>query len=292
MGVPLVYRGQVRGVIHVATRTHRHFTPSEVDVLELAANRIASALERASLYDDRSAMSQALQRSLLPARLPSIDGADIAALYRPFTPNDEVGGDFYDVFPYSDGAWGLVVGDVSGKGPDAAAIMGFAAHSLRAFARYETQPSAVLSSLNDSLLAAERVTNERFCTVCQMRLRSETDRLCVTVCLAGHPLPWVVRSDRRVEQVGTPGTLLGSFVDPALHDDAVELRPAEALVAYTDGLVERNGIETDEGERRLAELLTTCAGLPAEQIIARIESELLEGVALDDDVAIVVIAKP
>jgi GAF domain-containing protein len=256
MGVPLVYRGRVRGVIHVATVEHRHFSDEEVGVLERAADRMATALERASLYDSRSAMAQALQQSLLPASLPVIDGVEIAALYRPFSPNDDVGGDFYDVFPHGSGAWGTVVGDVSGKGPGAAAVMGIAAHTVRALARYEERPSAVLGALNEILLRAERVATERFCTACEMRLRPGPDHMRVTLCLAGHPMPFVLRADGRVEQLGEPGTLLGTFTDPELHDVAIDLWPGEAIVAYTDGLVERRDMGIDVGEVRLAELLS------------------------------------
>ena len=289
MGVPLVYRGQVRGVIHVATVAQRHFSDDEVGVLELAANRIAAALERASLYDSRSAMSRALQQSLLPATLPTIEGVEIGALYRPFSPNDDVGGDFYDVFPHGSGAWGAVVGDVSGKGPGAAAVMGIAAHTVRALARYEERPSAVLGALNDILLRAERVPTERFCTACEMRLRPGQGQLRVTVCLAGHPMPFVVRADGRVEQLGEPGTLLGTFADPELHDVAIDLWSGDAIVAYTDGLVERRDMGIDVGEVRLAELLSGCTDLSADGIIERIEQHLVDQLIPDDDVAVVVV---
>jgi serine phosphatase RsbU (regulator of sigma subunit)/PAS domain-containing protein len=289
MGVPLVYRGQVRGVIHVATLERRHFSDDEVGVLKLAADRIATALERASLYDSRSAMSQALQQSLLPASLPTIEGVEIAALYRPFSPNDDVGGDFYDVFPHGSGAWGAVVGDVSGKGPGAAAVMGIAAHTVRALARYEERPSAVLGALNDILLGAERVPTERFCTACEMRLRPGAGQLRVTLCLAGHPMPFAVRADGRVEQIGEPGTLLGTFGDPELHDVAIDLWPGDAIVAYTDGLVERRDMGIDVGEVRLAELLSGCAALSADGIVDRIEQHLVDHVLPDDDVAVVVV---
>jgi len=291
MGVPLVYQGEVKGVIHVATRTRRRFTTDEIEVAELAANRIAAALERASLYDSRSAMAQALQRSLLPSSLPEIDGVELAALYHPFSPDHEISGDFYDVYPHGEGTWGVVVGDVSGKGPKAAAIMGLAAHTMRALARYESRPSAVLAALNDTLLAAERVTEEQFCTACEMRLRSEPGHLRITLCLAGHPPPLLMRADGSVEEAGLPGTLLGSFRDPELHDVVLDLRPGDALVAYTDGLVERRDVGIDEGQRTLAELLSTCTELSAEEITARISREIVERVSLDDDVAVFVIRK-
>jgi phosphoserine phosphatase RsbU/P len=289
MGAPLVYRGRVKGVIHVGSRTARHFTSDEVEVLELAANRIASALERASLYDSRSAMSAALQESLLPSSLPRVDGLDLAALYLPFSPDDEIGGDFYDVYPHGDGTWGVVVGDVSGKGPQAAATMGIAAHSVRVLARYESRPSEVLRSLNEMLLRAEAVATERFCTACEMRVRVATDHLRVTVCVAGHPLPLIVRSDGAIEQAGEPGTLLGTFEDPRLHDVTFDLAPGDSLVAFTDGLVERRGSDLEEGEGRLAEVLRSCASASAEEIVRRIRRELIERVAIDDDVAVVVI---
>ena len=291
MGVPLVYRGQVRGVIHVATRSRRLFTADDIEVAELAANRIAAALDRAALYDSRSAMAQALQRSLLPSTLPQIDGVELAALYRPFSPDHEIGGDFYDVYPHGEGTWGVVVGDVSGKGPKAAAIMGLAAHTVRALARYESRPSAVLSALNQTLLRAERVNEEQFCTACEMRLRAEPGHLRVTLCVAGHPLPLMMRADGSVEETGVPGTLLGSFVDPVLHDVVLDLQPGDALVTFTDGLVEHRGVSIDAGQRDLAELLSTCTGFSGGEIAARIERELVEDAVLDDDVAVFVIRK-
>ena len=291
MGVPLVYRGRVMGVIHVASRTGRRFTDDEVEVLALAANRIASALERAALYDSRSAMAQALQRSLAPATLPMIRGIDLAAVYRPFSPGDEIGGDFYDVFPHGDDAWGVVVGDVSGKGPDAAAVMGLAAHTLRAIAPYEARPSSVLAALNDALLRAERVAAERFCTACEMRLRPDDGHTRVTLCLAGHPRPFLIRADGDVCQVGRPGTLLGSFTDLELHDAALDLCPGDTLVSYTDGLIERRGQTIDAGEAAVRRVLVDTLGSSAAQIAARLESDVLDRQDIEDDVAIVVIRK-
>ena len=289
MAVPLVFRGTVKGVVHVATRSPRRFAEDEVQLLSLAANRIASALERASLYDSRAAMSHALQRSLAPVELPAIDGVDLAALYLPFSPDDEVGGDFYDVFPHGDGSWGMVVGDVSGKGPDAAAVMGLAAHTIRAVARYESRPSAVLGALNDILLAAERVTSDRFCTACELRLHAEPKHVRVTIALAGHPAPLVVRTDGHIESVGRPGTLLGSFSDPELHDVPVDLGPGDVLVAFTDGLIERRELSMIEGTERLRRVLAGCRGLSSQALVSKIEAELARPTPLEDDVAILVI---
>ena len=138
--------------------------------------------------------------------------------------------------------------------------MGLAAHTVRALARYESRPSAVLSALNQTLLRAERVNEEQFCTACEMRLRAEPGHLRVTLCVAGHPLPLMMRADGSVEEAGVPGTLLGSFGEPELHDVVLDLRKGDALVAYTDGLVERRGVGIDEGQRDLADLLSTLHG--------------------------------
>jgi serine phosphatase RsbU (regulator of sigma subunit) len=292
MGAPLVYRGEVRGVIHVATLEPRAFAAEELEVLELAANRIASALERASLADGRAAMAQALQRSLVPETLPEIEGVELAAVYRPYSPDDHIGGDFYDVFPHGDGSWGVLVGDVSGKGPGAAAVMGLAAHTLRASGRYESRPSAVLRALNDALIRAERVSAERFCTVCQMRLRPGADHLRVTLCLAGHPFPFLVRVDGTTERVGQAGTILGSFDEPTLHDVTIDLVSGDALVAYTDGLIERRDVGVETGERRLRDCLAECGGRSAVEIVRGIEHRLLDGFVPDDDVALVVVRRP
>lgn len=292
MGAPLVYRGEVKGVIHVATMEPRGFTAEELEVLELAANRIASALERASLADGREAMARALQRSLAPETLPEIEGVELAAVYRPYSPNDEIGGDFYDVFPHGDGSWCAVVGDVSGKGPGAAAVMGFAAHTLRASGRYESRPSAVLRALNDALIRTERVSAERFCTVCQMRLRPGPDHLRVTLCLAGHPPPFLVLADGTTERVGQAGTILGSFDDPTLHDVTIDLGSGDALIAYTDGLIEHRDVGVETGEHRLREYLASCRGRSAAEIVRGIEHRLLEEFMPDDDVALVVVRRP
>jgi sigma-B regulation protein RsbU (phosphoserine phosphatase) len=147
----------------------------------------------------------------------------------------------------------------------------------------------VLGAFNEILLRAERVATERFCTACEMRLRPGPDHMRVTLCLAGHPMPFVLRADGRVEQLGEPGTLLGTFTDPELHDVAIDLWPGEAIVAYTDGLVERRDMGIDVGEVRLAELLSGCTDLSADGIVERIEQHLVDDVMPDDDVAVVVV---
>jgi serine phosphatase RsbU (regulator of sigma subunit) len=143
--------------------------------------------------------------------------------------------------------------------------------------------------LNEALLRTERVTAERFCTVCEMRVLPGPDGLRVTLCLAGHPQPYLVRADGRVEHVGVAGTILGSFEGPSLHDVVVDLHTGDALIAYTDGLIERRELGLEAGERRLTQLLATHAGRSAGQIVEGIERLLLDESPLDDDVALVVV---
>jgi serine phosphatase RsbU (regulator of sigma subunit) len=149
----------------------------------------------------------------------------------------------------------------------------------------------VLTALNDALLQAERVATERFCTACEMRLRVDSDHLRVTVCLAGHPMPFLARSSGRVEPVGVPGTLLGTFPDPALRDVVVDMAPGDTIVAYTDGLVERRDLGIEEGEAMLAEVLSSCAGRSSETILRRVQEIMVDRSPVDDDVAIVVVRK-
>jgi serine phosphatase RsbU (regulator of sigma subunit) len=150
----------------------------------------------------------------------------------------------------------------------------------------------VLRALNDALIRAERVSAERFCTVCQMRLRPGSDHLRVTLCLAGHPFPFLVRADGTTERVGQAGTILGSFDDPTLHDVTIDLGSGDVLVAYTDGLVERRDVGVETGEHRLRDYLASCRNRSAVEITRGIEHRLLDGSVPDDDVALVVVRRP
>jgi len=291
MGAPLIHGDRITGVVHVSSTQHGRFDQDDVDVIELAASRIASALEQALLHDSRSAMAHALQRSLLPLRLPVIEGIDLAASYHAYGPNDQVGGDFYDVFPHGHGGWGIVVGDVAGKGPDAAAIMSLAAHSVRALARNESEPSTVLRALNETILSDERVPADRFVTACLMRLCTDGGRATLSVCSAGHPLPLILRADGRIESVGQPGTLIGILGDPTLVDQDMDLGPGDSLVAFTDGLVERRERSYDDGLDELRQVLRGCADAAADAILATLERTLIVERPVEDDVVIVVISK-
>ena len=192
------------------------------------------AAERARL------LARTLQASLIPPAPPHVPGLDVAGAYRPAGEGDEVGGDFYDVFETARNDWALVIGDVRGKGVEAAAVTALARYTLRAAAMRTRRPKSVLHTLNDALL---RQHAERFCTAVYARLRPQARNRCrMTVSSGGHPLPVLATAgDDPPRSLGRPGTLLGVMDDPVLHDTSIDLGPGDVVVFYTDGVTEARG---------------------------------------------------
>jgi phosphoserine phosphatase RsbU/P len=249
---------------------------------------LVRARERAEQSEGRARqLAQTLQRTLIPPAPPTIEGLDVAAAYRPAGAGDEVGGDFYDVFETAEGDWVVVVGDVCGKGVQAAAVTSLARHSIRAAAMRESSPSCVLASLNATLL---HHSPDRFCTVVCLRVRPDAGGAEVTVASGGHALPLVL-SGGAVETVGRPGALLGVFAAPELHDATLRLAPGEALFAFTDGLTEgRRGAELF-GDDRLRSLLRSLSDAPRTALPARVIDEIVrfqDGLPRDDMAAVLV----
>jgi serine phosphatase RsbU (regulator of sigma subunit) len=262
-----------------------------VELAQELARRCATAVDNARLYRDRSYIARTLQESLLPVELPEIPGVETAARFRPTGEGNEVGGDFYDVFESgSRGGWTVVMGDVCGKGPDAAAVTALARYTLRAAAMREQLPSRSLFMLNEALLRQRN--DRRFCTVAYAHIEKLDEGARAGLSTGGHPLPLLLRADGGVEAVGAPGTVLGIFRDPDLEDHAVMLAPGDSLVFYTDGVIESrmstNGVLD---ERRLAELVSTCAGRGADAIAAAVEEAavLSQQGRPKDDIAVLVL---
>jgi PAS domain S-box-containing protein len=236
--VPLIARGRAVGVLSLGWRdAGRRPARDEWSLIEALAQRIALAVDGAAQYRERAHVAQTLQASLLPAALPDIPGADVAAEYLAAGEGMEVGGDFYDVFALDDGAWALVIGDVLGKGAEAAAVTALARYTLRAVAGHSPSPAATLTALNDEML--RQSAGRRFVTAVLARLEPQAGggaRL--VVACGGHPPPVLLRSGDGGEVAGVPGTLLG--VEAAVHIEDRELRlePGDALVLYTDGVTE------------------------------------------------------
>ena len=288
--VPMITRARTLGALtFVNGNSGRRFDEQDVELAHELARRCATAVDNARLYTERSYIARTLQESLLPVELPDIPGVEAAARFRPTGEGNEVGGDFYDMFETGNRAWTVVMGDVCGKGPDAAAVTALARYTLRAAAMRERLPSRSLAVLNEALLRQR--DDRRFCTVAYAYIEKLDRGARAEVACGGHPLPLLLRSDGSVETVGAPGTLLGVVPDPDLEDRAVTLEPGDALVFYTDGVIESRGDATVLDERRLAELVATCAGTGADAIAAKVEEAavLSQGGRPRDDIAVLVL---
>ena len=287
--VPLRARGRVHGVL--AAGFHDLAGGSDPDALALfedLARRAALALDNARLYAERDHVARTLQQSLLPGALPQVPSVELAGRYVAAGAGNEVGGDFYDCFPTGDGEWALVIGDVCGKGAEAATLTALARYTIRAAAQHTPRPRAVLSELNEALLRAQ--LGYRFCTVLYASLTPRDGSVSARVATGGHPLPLVVRAGGAVEIAGSPGTLLGILDDPEISESHVELGPGDALVLVTDGVTEATPADRASGPGRLVAVLAERAGASAAAIAAAVEREALEsqGGTARDDVAVLV----
>jgi PAS domain S-box-containing protein len=287
--VPMTSRGRTLGALTLATDPEgRCFDEQDLELAQELARRCATAIDNARLFSERAYIARTLQQSLLPAELPDIPGVEAAARFRPTGEGNEVGGDFYDLFETGAHGWTVVMGDVCGKGPDAAAVTALARYTLRAAAMRQGPPSRSLRVLNEALLRQR--DDRRFCTVAYAYLEPSDGGARVGCAIGGHPLPLLLRSDGTVEAVGAPGSLVGVLPDPNFEDHSVWLDPGDALVLYTDGVIEGHVGETLE-EDRLAQLLTAYAGAGADAIAAGVEDAALaasEG-APRDDIAVLVL---
>jgi serine phosphatase RsbU (regulator of sigma subunit) len=287
--VPLQARGRVVGAMTMATAgSRRRYRRADVAFMEQLARSAATAMENARLYRESTAVAQTLQRSLLPADLPDIPGVEVAARYRAATEGTLVGGDFYDLFETGRGDWVTVVGDVCGKGAEAAALTGLVRHTIRAVSVREQSPSRVLRQVNRQIL---RGRVDRFCTAMVGRIRPNEERVRFTVSCAGHPAPLVYRPGRTVESTDCEGTLLGVFGDPELVDRSIELNPGDTVVLYTDGVVERFERAGRGGDAHLVSLLWESQGEDAQGIADRIyrDAAMSGSEVAKDDLAVVVL---
>ncbi|KUM76979.1 SpoIIE family protein phosphatase [Streptomyces sp. ISL-22] len=291
--LPLVARNRVIGMLTLGKPTDEHFRQEILELAEDLSRRAALALDNARLYSERTAISQSLQRSLLPPELPEIDGVEVEVIYRAAGEGNEVGGDFYDVFPISDGAYGFAIGDVCGTGPNAAAVTGLARHALRLLAREGLSGPAVLERLNSAIL--DEGARSRFLTLLYGELRPQDDGSAeLKVVCAGHPLPLRLRQDGTVEPAAEPQPLLGVMEDLELYEQTVTLDPGDVLLCVTDGVTERREGSRMLGDDGLADVLTTCTGLTAGAVAARIMRavERFASDAPSDDMAILAMRVP
>jgi sigma-B regulation protein RsbU (phosphoserine phosphatase) len=247
-----------------------------------ATNRRERLLQEA--FTERDHIARVLQQSLLPVRPPQLPGLSIATLYLPAGEGNAVGGDFYDVFPTAR-AFHLVVGDVCGQGAEAAALTGFARDTLRATAAIDEDPVNSLLHVNDLLLG--RSSDYRFITVAHLVIDRGADRT-VTVALAGHPHPLLVRRGE-VHKLGEPGSLLGVHARVQVQASRTAIEPGDLLLAYTDGLTDQS--DAPIGEDELHALVASMGDLSADEFVAAIGSYLHErrsGTTADDTLVLAV----
>ncbi|MER7400293.1 SpoIIE family protein phosphatase [Streptomyces sp. NPDC000151] len=291
--LPLVARNRVIGMLTLGKPTEEHFRQEILELAEDLSRRAALALDNARLYSERTAISQSLQRSLLPPELPDVPGVEVEVIYRAAGEGNEVGGDFYDLFPIRDGAYGFAIGDVCGTGPEAAAVTGLARHALRLLAREGFGGPAVLERLNAAIL--DEGARSRFLTLLYGELWPQRDGSAVLkVVCAGHPLPLRLRQDGTVEPAAEPQPLLGVMEDLELYAQTVTLDPGDVLLCVTDGVTERREGTRMLGDDGLADVLTTCTGLTAGAVAARIlrAVERFAAEPASDDMAILAMRVP
>jgi hypothetical protein len=279
--VPMVARGRTLGVISFFRG--RSFAPGQLELLEDLTGRAALAYDNASLYAERAHVARTLRRSLMPAALPRIAGLELESYFRPMGAGSEVGGDFYDVFGDGESFW-LVVGDVCGKGAEAAVLTGFLRHTTVAYAREGAGPADVLVRVNDAMLSHD--FEARFATAILARLGFDEAGVRLTVATAGHPAALVVRAGGEVHELGTCGTLLGVFSDPAISETSTVLGPGDAVALYTDGLTEAQAPQRLLTVEQLIAALGVAEVSSAQTAIDALLTLLDAGGGARDDIAI------
>ena len=291
VAVPLHIGDRDIGALALSFREPRDLAPEDLEFLVALGNQASAAMERAALFENRAYVARKLQEGLLPDRLAAVPGLEVAVRYRSISGGGEVGGDFYDLFEAGDDRWAVAVGDVCGKGTEAAVVTGLARHTVRAVAHLKERPGDVLAFLNDAL--RRHGATPAFCTVaCGMLRAADGGGFTIRLASGGHPFPVVIRAAGGLDEVQVTGTMLGVTDDPELEEAEVTLAPGDALVLYTDGVIDarRPGGERF-GEERLMAILEELPGAGAEAIAGAIDDAVTahDPQAPADDRAVVVL---
>jgi serine phosphatase RsbU (regulator of sigma subunit)/PAS domain-containing protein len=273
ISVPITDGATSFGALTLArTAGEGRFELADLALAEQLGQHLGVAIRVDRMFRHRSAVAEALQGSLLPASLPGVPGLDLFAVYQPASEGLEVSGDFYDVFPVS-GGWAITVGDVCGKGQEAAAMTAAARHAIRALAHWHSDPADVLAKVNEVLLAGDY--EDRFVTVKLAYLRWEDGRLRVNLASAGHPGPVLVRPDGEVDVPGGGGLPLGLFPAADPHTEELELGQDDLLFFYTDGVTDARSPDMRYFEDSLADELAGLAGLSAADTARTVQGKVL-----------------
>lgn len=294
---PLPGHGVPAGVlILLRSSTHQAFTEGEEVFARLFAARAGVALSAARLYAEQRSITTTLMRELLPPRLERVHGVEYAGAYRAARDHERVGGDFYDVHPGTDPGEEtfVVLGDVAGKGLEAAVLTGKIRSILQALLPLSGNHQQVLSLLNGALLNSHHT---RFATLVLASVTRRSGQVRLRLTSAGHLPPLIIRSDGRVEEVPTQGQLIGAMPDVTVHSAQVSLAPGETCLLYTDGITEASGGPLGDqffGEERLRAALGACARMPAEAVVERVQMLAAQwlGGGRHDDMATLAITNP
>jgi serine phosphatase RsbU (regulator of sigma subunit) len=288
--VPLVTKRGVRGAMQfVSAESGRTYDHDDVALAEVAAARIADALDNMWLTEQHQHISATLQQALLPPRLPTIPGIDVAVRYWPAGIAVQAGGDFYDVFQTSPTAWSVLIGDVCGTGPDAAAVTGIARHTVRAAARHDQDHLGVVGWLNEAMLLSDR---DRFCTAVYATIEARRGGWHLTACTAGHPRPVHAHPHGCASVIGQPGSLLGVFEDVDVQVSEVPLGVGDVVVLYTDGITDLpppHGQTEADVVDLVAEVAISGTAEEIAEAIHRSVTDRLPLAQREDDVALVVL---
>jgi serine phosphatase RsbU (regulator of sigma subunit) len=293
--LPLGARGHVIGCMTLWIMQPAHaFDEVARRTAKRLADRAALSLDNARLHEQQKHIASVLQHSLRPRSLPEIAGFEASSRFLAAGEAYEVGGDFYDVFRTGSGGWTAVIGDVCGKGPEAAALTSLARHSIRSASTPERAPSEVLRALHDSI-TGER-TGLRFCTAALARIqapRNGRGSARLTIALGGHPPPLVLRKGGQVDQLGRPGTLLGALPAPSLADVDARLGVGDSLVLYTDGMLDLGDRSSDDDPAWLSRQLERAAGGSADEVASKLAEAAIKrnGGEPRDDIAILVLRR-
>ncbi|HJY02686.1 MAG TPA: SpoIIE family protein phosphatase [Streptosporangiaceae bacterium] len=288
LSVPLSDGQTGYGVLTLVRPTR--FTMAELGLVQAIGEQMALAIRVGRVFRRRSDTADALQSSLLPRRMPEIPGVKLAATYLAAAEKPEAGGDFYDVYQTPDG-WGLAVGDVCGKGEEAAAVSAAARHAIRVLARRCADPAEVLSGTNEIVLADELALDGGFVTASLAHLSWREGRLRAVVASAGHPAAVLLRADGGVRMLDGGGLPLGLFPDPETATQELTLDVGDVLFLYTDGLAQARGPDHAYFHDRLTDELAGLAGFPPDRLVAAVRQALHEFMAGDllDDVTMLAV---
>jgi serine phosphatase RsbU (regulator of sigma subunit) len=284
---PLIARGRCLGVISVYSKSRSAFDQKSLELLSIFASQVALAIDTASLYEEERKVAETLQRSLLPDLLPEMPGVDIGVLYVPAHLEADIGGDYYDFVILGENKFGIVVGDVCGKGIDAAADTAMARYYLQAFATIYRDPSTVLHYINQVVLSQSKDPQ----LITMIYAVFDMEKMELKYANAGHPPPFIVNGqDSRIVQMETTGPIVGASAEANYVTRRMTIHPEDIIFLYTDGLTEAKKGLALFGEERLSSLMLKNSNTKnMDNLLQKIYSSVQTwtGGQLQDDMAMV-----